>query len=107
MKALLGLFSLMRLTFSLRAESKVNKVLKEKKAIKATKAFRVFKELRVIKETKVTKATRLLGMKFQRLRVKNSKVRKAIKVILAILVFIMVQLSQKLIKRSLFGLIRQ
>ena len=122
MKVLLGLFLLMHLIFSSRAESKVSKVPKVRKVTRVTKAFKAFKdlkvskvlkvsraskELKVIKETKVTKVTRSLGVKFQRLRVKNSKVRKATKVILAILVFIMDQPSQKLIKRNLFGLIHQ
>nr|DAN08206.1 MAG TPA: hypothetical protein [Caudoviricetes sp.] len=122
MKVLLGLSLQMRLIFSLHAESKVNKDLKEKKAtkvIRASKASKdrkvskvprvskVSKEPRAIKVTKETRVTHSLGMKFQQLRAKNSKAKKATKVALVILVFIMVQLSQKLIKRSLFGLIHQ
>jgi hypothetical protein len=106
----------------LRAGSKVSKVPKVRKVTRVIKAFkaskdlkvskglkvsRASKELKVIKETKVTKATLSLGMKFQQPRVKNLKVRKAIKATLVILVFIMVQLSQKLTKRNSFGLIHQ
>lgn len=122
MKVLLGLFSLMRLTFSLHAESKVSRVPKVRKVTRVTKAFKVskgrkaskvlkasraFKELKAIKETKATRATLSLGMKSQQLRARNSKVKRVIKATLAILVFIMVQLSQKLTKKNSFGLIHQ
>ena len=121
-KALLGHFSLMRLIFSLRAESKVNKVLKEKKVTKATKVskaskdHKVFKALKVSRASKVpratraikaTKATRSLGTKSRHRRAKNSKVKRATKAILVILVFTTAQLNPKSTKRNLFGLIHQ
>ncbi|CRH60103.1 Uncharacterised protein [Chlamydia trachomatis] len=122
MKVLLGLFSLMRLTFSLHAESKVSRVPKVRKVTRVTKAFKVSKdrkaskvlkvsraskELKEIKATKATKATLSLGMKFQPQRVKNLKVRKATKATLVILVSITVQPNPKSTKRNLSGLIRQ
>lgn len=121
-KALLGHFFLMRLIFSLRAESKVSKGLKERKVTKATKASRVSKARkvskalkvskvskvpRVTRETKAIKATRSLGTKSRHRRAKNSKVKRATKAILVILASTTVQLNPKSTKRNLFGLIHQ
>lgn len=117
-KALLGLFSLTHLIFSLRAESRVSKVLKVKKVIRATKVSKAFKDHKASKVPKVSrvskapratkvkkaiKVTRSLGTKFQHRRAKNSKVKRAIKAIPVILESTTVQLSLKSTKRNSFG----
>nr|DAT87640.1 MAG TPA: hypothetical protein [Caudoviricetes sp.] len=122
MKVLHGLFSLTHLIFSLRAESRVSKVLKVKKVTRATKVYKVSKDHKVSKvlkasrvskapratrETKAIKVTRSLGTKSQHRRAKNSKVKKVTKAILVILVSITVQLNLKSIKRNWFGLTLQ